>query len=265
MTAMHPLLAAILAVSCLSAPCRAAPTEMPTSGAPPPGSPAPALAGPLGALEDRSTAATGSDALESLSRGRWARACDIATTVLARQVPDVAALGVFALCAAVNGDRGAAASAIARLREVEQPPYFGLLAQGALQLHDKQAEKAQASWRPVLQARGDDPLGQYFEGEAWHARGRKAEAVSAFRATLKSWPDFAPALTALARLKSGSQASAQDLREALAMAERATRTEPANRGHWQLLADLCRRSGQDGRAEAITLQHLRHPALPALR
>lgn len=203
--------------------------------------------------------------MQSLSQGRWASACATASSVLARQVPDVEALGVFALCAALTGDRAAAATAQARLKEAEPSPYFGPLTHGVLQLLDKQPQKAQVSWRPLLQARGDDPLVLYFEGEALHARQQPDQAVAAFQRVLKAWPDFTPALTALARLSAGPKASAQALQAALSMAERATQIEPTNRGHWRLLADLCRRTGQVGRADAIALQYLRPPSLPALR
>ena len=43
---------------------------------------------------------------------------------------------------------------------------------------------------------------------------------------------------------------------ARALAERATGVEPTNTSHWKLLADLCERTGQQGRAEAIRLQGL---------
>ncbi|MFN8900313.1 MAG: hypothetical protein ACK51Z_05285 [Pseudomonadota bacterium] len=43
---------------------------------------------------------------------------------------------------------------------------------------------------------------------------------------------------------------------ARALAERATGVEPNNANHWRLLADLCERTGQQGRAEAIRLQGL---------
>ena len=250
--------------------CAAAAWAAPTTSAP--GQPA-APASPLLERADRSPTdptpiqpgATGQDALQSLSRGHWTSACAIATRVLALKVPDVEALGVFALCSAVTGDRSAAASAQARLKEAESSPYFGPLTQGVLQLLDKQPEKAQASWRALLQARGNDPLLLYFEGEALHARKQPAQAVAAFGGSLKTWPDFAPALTALARLGSGPKASPPDLQSALSLAERATQIEPSNRGYWALLADLCRRTGQVGRADAIALQYLRQPKLPALR
>ena len=98
-----------------------------------------------------------------------------------------------------------------------------------------------------------------------HTRQRGHNGPPAFSGALKAWPDFAPALTALARLGSGPKASPQDLHSALSLAERATQIEPSNRGYWALLADLCRRTGQVGRADAIALQYLRQPKLPALR
>jgi tetratricopeptide (TPR) repeat protein len=212
-----------------------------------------------------SQGATGHDAMQSLSQGRWASACATATNVLARRVADVEALGVFAVCSAITGDRDAAATAQARLKEAEPLPYFGPLTQGVLQLLDKQPEKAQASWWPLLQVRSDDPLVLYFEGEALHARQQSDQAVTAFRRVLEAWPDFAPALTAVARLSAGPKASAKALQTALSLAERATKIEPTNHGYWRLLAQLCRRTGQVGRANAIALQYLRPPSLPALR
>ena len=56
-----------------------------------------------------------------------------------------------------------------------------------------------------------------------------------------------------ARITSNQQASKNDLKAALSMAERATQIEPMNLNYWRLLADLCRRNGQEARAEAITL------------
>jgi hypothetical protein len=53
------------------------------------------------------------------------------------------------------------------------------------------------------------------------------------------------------------------LRAALALAEQATKIEPESPAYWQLLADLCRRTGDDGRANAITLMYLRPVAPPA--
>ncbi len=208
---------------------------------------------------------TGSEALEALRKGRWTQACGIATQVLAQRVPDVEALGVFGLCSAVRRDRDAAKTALARLAEAESTPYFGPLTQGVLLLGERQPEKAQAAWRPVLQARPGDPLALYFEGEALHARRQAPQALAAFRGVLKAWPEFTPAMTAIARLSSGPKATPQELQEALKLAERATQIEPAHRGYWALLADLCRRTGQEGRAEAITLQYLRTPKLPAMR
>jgi tetratricopeptide (TPR) repeat protein len=213
----------------------------------------------------RPAGSTGSEALEALRMGRWTQACRTATEVLARHVPDVEALGIFGLCAAVTRDRDAANTARTRLAEAERTPYFGPLTQGVLLLGERQPEKAQAAWRPVLQARRNDPLALYFEGEALHARRQTPKALAAFRGVLNTWPEFTPAMTAIARLNSGPKATPQDLKEALSLAERATEIEPTNRGYWRLLADLCRRTGQVGRADAIALQHLRQLTLPALR
>lgn len=263
---MSPLRSCLLAVAlaALAPSCWAAPTPQPRPDADLFASPlldpsGPGLVPHAGAVDGLS----GRDALHLLSQGQWNGACGVATGVLARQVADVDALGIFALCSAVRGDRQAATDSAARLRQVEPAPYFGPLTQGVLLLLDKQPAQAQAAWRPVLQTRPDDPLALYFEGEALHARKQSAQAVAAFRGSLRSWPDFAPALTATARLTSGPEATPQDLQAAVALAERATLIDQANRGYWRLLADLYRRTGQDGRADAITLQYLRAPSLPS--
>jgi len=233
----------------------------------PPGSaPASPLLAPIGPSGSPSEAgrfdgATGDLAMDALAHGRWAAACGAATAVLARQVPDLTAVGVFALCSAVANDRSAVRAAVGRLRGAESPAYFQPLAEGVLLLHDKAPDKALASFRDALNTRAGDPLAHYFEGEALHAGNKPAAAQSAFRATLATWPQFAPALTASARVLSGPKASQADLRAAVSLVEQATKIEPTNRGYWKLLADLCRRTGDEGRANAIELQYLR-PRLP---
>jgi predicted Zn-dependent protease len=172
-------------------------------------------------------------------------------------VPDVEALGVFGLCSAVTRDRQAADTALARLRGVENPGYFSLLTQGVLHLQDRAPEKAQAQFRAVLQTHPDDPLAWYFDGEALHARQQTGAAIQAFQATLKQWPDYTPALIAASRLMAGPKASVEDLKTAMAMAERATALEPMHAGYWHLLADLYRRTGQEARANGIELQYVR--------
>lgn len=49
------------------------------------------------------------------------------------------------------------------------------------------------------------------------------------------------------------------LKAARAMSERAVSIEPSNRGYWRLLADLCDRTGQYDRANAIAVQWLGGP------
>jgi tetratricopeptide (TPR) repeat protein len=208
---------------------------------------------------------TGEAALAALADGHWLAACRMATAVLARQVPDVNAIGLFGVCAAVNDDRTSARAALARLTEIEKPPYFGPLVEAVLLLHEQAADKALAAVRTAQQARADHPLARYFEGEALYAAKQPAAAISAFNAVLKAWPQFAPAMTANARLLAGPKASKAELREAVALADRATRVEPTNVGYWRLLADLSRRSGDEGRASAIELQYLRTPRLPAVK
>lgn len=203
--------------------------------------------------------ASGGMALNAISRGRWSNACSIATNVLARKVADVDALGVFALCAAIRNDAAAASSAIERLREAEPSAYYGLLTQGILELKAGSPERAEAAYKTVLRSRTADPLALYFSGEALHARRQDAEAIGTFRAVLKIWPDHAPALTAVARLLAAPNASKESLNEALVLTERATTIDPTNQAHWRLLAELCDRTGQQSRANAIALQWLSGP------
>lgn len=202
---------------------------------------------------------SGGMVLNAVSRGRWTNACSIATNVLARKVADVDALGVFALCAAIRNDTTAASSAIERLREAEPSPYFGMLTQGILELKTGSPERAEAVYKTVLRSRTADPLALYFSGEALHAQRKDAEAIGTFRSVLKSWPDHAPALTAVARLLAAPVASTESLKEALVLTERATTIDPSNQAHWRLLAELCDRTGQHSRANAIALQWLSGP------
>jgi len=202
---------------------------------------------------------SGLKAMIAVSRGRWTNACNIATGALSRQVPDIDALGVFALCAAVRNDREAASSALTRLHEVESVPYFALLTQGILLLRDRLPDKAEAIFTAVMQSHPGDPLGLYFSGEALHARHRDTEAISTFKAVLKSWPEHTPAMMAAARLMATPKASKEALNSALALTERAMSLDPSNLDAWRLLATLCDRTGQKERANAIALQWLSGP------
>lgn len=203
--------------------------------------------------------ASGMSALNVVSRGRWMSACGIATTVLAHKVADVDALGVFALCAAIRNDTAAASRAVERLREAESVPYYGLLTQGILRLKEGEPEKAESAFKTVLRSRSGDPLALYFNAEALHARQKDTEAIAGFRSVLKSWPDHTPALTSAARLLAAPKATKEDLKEALAMTERATSIDPTNLANWRLLAALCDRTGQQDRANAIAVQWLSSP------
>ncbi len=69
-------------------------------------------------------------------------------------------------------------------------------------------------------------------------------------------------MTAAARLISKPNASRDELKVALEMTERATVIEPQNLGYWRLLANLCNRTGQQERANAIALQWLNPPSPP---
>lgn len=203
---------------------------------------------------------SGTAAVMAIRHGRWSQACNIATRILARKVPNVEALGIFALCEAIRNDREAANRALERLLQTEaKPGYYGLLTEGVLHLREGLPEKAESTFREVLRSRSGDPLALFFSGEALHARHKDAEAILSFKAVLKTWPDHAPALTAIARLLATPKASRDKLKEALALTERATSIDPSNLAHWRLLAELCRRTGQHDRANAIAIQWLQGP------
>lgn len=208
---------------------------------------------------------SGADALATLKSGHFGAACRQAAAVLAREQADLAALGLYALCRAAANDRAAAGVALERLAGAEPSPYFAPMAQALLQLHERASAAAAARVAPLLAQRPGDALLQYVNGEVQHARGRDDEALRAFAVTLTAWPDFVPALDASARLLGRPGAAQPALLRARSLAERAAALEPMNAAHWQLLADLCERTGQHDRASAIALQWLRVPAAPTAR
>ncbi len=200
---------------------------------------------------------TSSQITASLSKGLWNSVCSSATAILAKQQPDVDALGAFALCAALRNDKDAVTTSLKRLKEAEFPPrYYEQLTQGIVLLRNKSPDKAGTVFKNVLQQRADDPLALYFAGEAFHAQGKDAEAIASFKSSLKAWPDHAPAHSAVARLTAAGNASKSALQSAITSAERATKIDPGNRAYWQQLADLCEKAGETGRANAIRLQWL---------
>jgi tetratricopeptide (TPR) repeat protein len=203
-----------------------------------------------------------SSPMTALSRGRWMEACGTASRILAQQVPDTEALGLFALCAALAGDDTGTTLALARLSEVERPPRFAPIAAGIRLLKLGRPQAASVHFEEALRRRGDDPLASYFQGEALHAAGRDPQALLAFEAVLKAWPAHVPAITAAARVRAAAvPATESDLLAARELAERATQLDPWTPANWRLLADLCRRTGQSDRAEAIALQWLRGPGV----
>lgn len=205
----------------------------------------------------------GSRLPQAVGEGHWGAACTQVTRILAKQQPDVDALGIFALCAAIRNEKAAANTALARLKEAEAlPGYYAQMTWGILLLRDNAPDKAVALFKQVLADRPGDPLAAYFSGEALHAYGKDTEAIAAFRATLSAWPQHAPALSALARLTTKGNASSSTLKSAIEMAERATRIDPGNRGYWQQLADLHELAGNQGQANAIRLQWLKPRPLP---
>ncbi|MEE4110805.1 MAG: hypothetical protein V2I24_15750 [Halieaceae bacterium] len=217
----------------------------------------------------------------ALARGNWAEVCAMATDVLALRQPDLDALGLFTICAALRNDRAILDPALAKLRDVEPLPHiYTDFAEGIRQLMDEEPEIALDTFSRVRNRERDRPaasiftgmqpgtpgsgvhgqgavaLANYFRGEALFALGREQEAAGSFRASLRDWPEYAPALAAGARLTAGADASPEALATAIAMTERATRIEPTNLGYWRQLADLCERNGETGRASAIRLQWL---------
>lgn len=196
-----------------------------------------------------------------LQRGSWRKACSIAADALARGEQNVDALGVFGMCAALRNDQAAANPALQRLRETEVPPYYAAMTEGILQLRSGAAEKANATFAAVLKSRPADPLALYFGGEAQHQLKRDAQAIASFKAVLKRWPDHAPALASAARLLAAPKAPPQELKEAVAMTERATAIEPMNLDYWKQMAELYDRAGQHDRAAAVKLQWLSPPTM----
>ena len=194
---------------------------------------------------------------QAVARGQWTAACGMATDILAQKQVDLDALGVFAICAAIRNDKEATKKSLLRLNEAESAPrYYAQLAQGIEHLRNRSPDKAGAVFTSVLQQRSGDPLALYFAGEALHAQGKDADAMSSFRSSLAVWPDHAPALAAVGRISTAGNASKGTLQAAIAMVERAARIEPTNRAYWQQLVDLCERAGEHGRANGIRLQWL---------
>jgi tetratricopeptide (TPR) repeat protein len=221
---------------------------------------------PSGSTGPANTPLVPVDSLElnsAMRRGLWTRACGIATTLLARQEQNTDAVEVFALCRALQNDHESARTALQRLREAEpsEYPFYNSLTQGVLHLKAASSEQADLAFKSALQARPNDPLALYFRGELFHLRDKEVDAIASFKAVLAQWPDYVPALVAAARLIASPKASNEDLRSALAMAERATAIDPTNQANWRLVVDLCERTGQQDRANAIKLQWLSRPSV----
>lgn len=217
----------------------------------------------------------------ALAQGNWAAVCAMATDVLALRQPDLDALGLFTMCAALGNDRAVLDPALALLRDVEPlPQVYTDFAEGIRQLMDEEPGPALDTFSRIRERERDRPaasifagmqpgtasssvrgkdavaLANYFRGEALFALGREQEAAGSFTASLDDWPEHAPALAAIARLTAGVDAPPEALTRAITMTEQATRIEPTNLGYWRQLADLCERNGETGRASAIRLQWL---------
>lgn len=200
----------------------------------------------------------------AIQRGWWTRACSIATDALAGQESNIDALGVFSVCQSLVANQDGSARALSRLREVEPPPgYYAMLTQGVAHLRNGSIDMAEVEFTRVLGMRSADPLAAYFLGEALHARHKDTDAIVSFKRVLKIWPDYAPALSAVAQLTAAKSASRQDMNVAIAMSEHAALVEPMNLKYWKQTADLCDRAGQHDRAKAIRLQWLTRLSPPA--
>lgn len=192
---------------------------------------------------------------QAVAHGRWRSACALATRLLAQKVADIDALGTFALCAAVRDDKGTVEKALRRLVEAEAAPrYYEQLVRGVVLLNGGAPDKASAVLATALRTYPGDPLVLYFSGEASRARGKVAEAITSFESVLAVWPEYAPALSAIAHLSTPADVSSASLQTAITLAERAASIEPGNLAYWQQLANLCERAGEHGRASAIKLQ-----------
>jgi predicted Zn-dependent protease len=165
------------------------------------------------------------------------------------------------MCVALRNDQTATATTLKRLREAEPAPYYSSLTVGIQQLRNGAPDRAESTFSEVVQARQGDPLALYFTGEAQHQLKRNNQAIASFKAVLKRWPEYTPALGAAARLLASPDATAQDLKEAVSMTERATAIEPMNRDYWMQLAELYERTGQRDRAAAVKLQWLSRPVV----
>jgi tetratricopeptide (TPR) repeat protein len=199
----------------------------------------------------------------ALQRGLWSRACSVATDALAKKESNLDALGIFAVCQALVANKEGTERAEFRLREVEPSPgYYTMLTNGVANLRNGSNELAENAFKRLLEIRPGDPVGEYFLGESLHARQKDTEAIAIFQKVLKSWPDYAPALSATARLMAAKSGSKQNLNVAISMSERAARIDPMNLKYWEQTATLCDQAGQRDRAHAIRLQWLYRPSLP---
>ena len=251
------LLASIQLAAAATSWAAVIPQTAPPSVLPPASAPSPDAAANTGPQVTEADLAANIQLIQAVARGQWMAACDQATTIMSRQRPDLDALGVFAICAALRNDGEATQSARDALNQREAPPnYYSRLVAGILHLKNKAPQKAEKEFATIREQRASDPLVMYFVGEAHHAQGKDAEAIAAFKSSLDTWPDHAPALAAVARLSANKTASPDVLKASISMTEQAARIEPDNRGYWKQLADLCERAGETGRASAIRLQWL---------
>lgn len=71
---------------------------------------------------------------------------------------------------------------------------------GVVHLRGGSADQAETELKHILDLHPDDPVANYFHGESLHAERKDVEAIATFKAVLKSGPEHAPSVSALARL-----------------------------------------------------------------
>lgn len=187
-------------------------------------------------------------AQSALDKGLWAEAFRLSVKVMAAQVPDVNSLGILALSAAVLGEQTMRDAALNKLLQVEgEPRYYHPLVVGVADLVANRPEAAGQRFDEILSRIPDDPLAQYFRGRTLEQGGKAAAASHSYQAALRGRPDFAPALAALAQLRSAAGAHG----EAVALVERAVTIDPANPAYLKLLAAIYEKAGQPDKAREI--------------
>jgi len=193
-----------------------------------------------------------------LRKGLWNRAMAESAAILAGGSPDLQAVGVLAVAAAVLGDERAVNTALPKLQESGGDKYYATLTQGILDLKGKATDKADKAFAAILNAHPNDPLALYFHGEVLNLRGKRQEALTTFKAVIQQTPDFAPALASAADLLAREEQTG----EAITLLERAIAIDPENTPYRRRLVILYAKAGQHERAQQLYAE-LQKAAAPA--